>query len=96
MIKNYDKFWIGLLSGMVTPLIIILIYYKVSYGGVSFSYFWDRMSASSLESKLISVATVGNLGVFFLYFWLEADRASKGVVSSMFVFGTIIMYFKYL
>jgi hypothetical protein len=96
MIKKWDNIWLGLIFGIITPVIVMLIYYQYSYSAISLSYFVERMVLNHLEAKLISVATVGNLGVFYLLLKLNADRAAKGVVVSMFLYGVVIVYFKYL
>ncbi|MCH7535440.1 MAG: hypothetical protein IH948_06790 [Bacteroidetes bacterium] len=96
MIKKWDKVWLGLICGIIMPVIMVLSYYQSSYSAITLSNFVERMVLNNLESKLISVAIVGNLGVFFLFIWLNADRASKGVVGSMFLYGVVILYFKFI
>ena len=95
MVKKWDNVLLGLLCGIVVPVLIMLAYYKISYTDVSISYFLDRMSSNHLEAKLISVSTVGNLGAFFLFLYFNLDMTAKGVVGSMFIYGAIIMYYKY-
>jgi len=95
MINKWDNIWIGLGCGILVPILIMLSFYKISYSEVSFSYFLDRMTLNHLESKLISVSSVGNLGAFFLFLRLNWERTARGVLSSMFVYGAIILYYKY-
>ena len=88
MNKAGDKIWVGILTGIVLPLIVMLIFYISSYSYLTMPQFLRKMVFASIILKLLSLCAVVNLGGFFLFYRVEYDKAARGVI-----FATMILAF---
>lgn len=77
--KNIDwnKLWIGILLGLITPLIVYGLYYWV-------------VSAFELRRINVSLCMVANLVPFFLTLNREYYNASKGVLTATVAWAIVI------
>lgn len=82
--------------GLIAPLITMWLFYLSKFGHMDFFRFIDLMFMGRTISALLSLSLLGNLAVFFLFIWRRRDLAAKGVVMTMFVYGALIVYFKFL
>lgn len=85
---------IGLISGILLTFIISLIVFLRSNPGFSFGDYFDIFANGSVLSPILSVALVGNLGLFFLFLKFEKDTMSRGVLMATMLIGIIIFILK--
>jgi len=88
MTKRFDKIWVGILSGIVLPLVVMGIFYLSSYSYITVPQFLRKMVFGAIILKLLSLCAVINLGAFFLFYRVEHDKAARGVI-----FATMILAF---
>lgn len=86
-IEKFDKLVYGLILGIVIPTITFLITWKITYDGSLGEYFQSFRQMGRLAG-LVSLSTVPNLLLFFVFIWLNIYRTARGVI-----FATLILAF---
>jgi hypothetical protein len=91
-----NKIWIGFVFGMILPLIVLAIYYKVkgnyfAIQGIDFKEF-----INSVLTPIISLCVVANLGVFFLYIRKDQYQGARGVVMATLIYAIAVFVVKSL
>lgn len=94
MTKKADKIWVGILTGIVLPLIVLAIVYVSSFGYMTMPQFLRRLVFANIILKLISLCAVANLGAFFLFYRVEYDKASRGVVFATMILAFVVVFQK--
>ena len=85
---------IGLILGIVSPIIlfIITIVFILEYNITDFvNYQINKQNFPAI----ISLCLLANLAMFFLKLKNSKDQQAKGVLFSTFLFGILIIYFKF-
>jgi len=70
---RFDRYWIGILAGLVIPAAFALLYLHVM--GFALGDFHGR-----LLSKLLMVSVFPDLALIFLFYSTDTWRLSKGVL----------------
>ncbi len=91
MNRKADRFWIGLVAGIVLPALVLLIFYLSSYAYLTVPEFLRKMVFQSIIFKLLSLCAVINLGAFFLFYQTQHDKAARGVIFATFLFAFAVM-----
>jgi len=94
MRKKADKIWVGLLTGIILPLIVLLVFYLSTYAHLTAPDFLKKMVFQSIMIKLLSLCAIVNLGAFFLFFQTKYDRAARGVIFATLLFALYVMISK--
>ena len=90
-----DNAILGLIVGLVAPLIIMLGFWKVQFEHTSLMGFYEVMIQSNNLPGLISIGLLGNLGAFFLFYRLKLDVSARGVIMATFLYGLVIVILKF-
>ncbi len=90
-----DSTILGLIVGVIAPLIVMLAFWKVQFGHTSLIGFYEVMVQSRNLPGLISIGLLGNLGGFFLFYWQKLDVSARGVIMATFLYGLIIVVLKF-
>ena len=91
-----DNTIIGLLVGLIAPLIVMLGFWQVQFGHTSLIGFYEVMVQSNNLPSLISIGLLGNLAGFFLFYRLKLDVSARGVIMATFLYGLVIVILKFL
>jgi len=91
-----DQFMIGFVPGILLPLLGFYIYYLLFFGYMSLEGFIDHVVKANLAVSVLSLGVILNLGLFFLYYLKEVDKAARGVIGATFIYAFIVLYFKVL
>ncbi len=90
-----DNLALGLVLGVVTPLIVFVIVYFLRFSGYEFN---EYVSLFMKEKKLITFwgvwCLVGNIALFTYYINTSKDRTAKGIFASTLVYGIGILLLK--
>ncbi len=92
--KTKNNAWIGFVSGMAAPVLTFAIYVKIKFPNEEITDVYTSISQLGLLSVIISLTVFVNLLVFFLFIWMNADRAAKGVLGATFLYAFIVVYLK--
>jgi hypothetical protein len=86
-----DHFLIGLISAIVVPIITLTITYFYTFTNYNVHEFFHFLITFKVMTKLFSLCIIPNLGLFYLFLWLEFNKACKGVVTSTFLVAIAIL-----
>jgi hypothetical protein len=94
--SNKKQFYTGLGLGIFTSFIISLIVFLSSNPGFSVGDYFNIFVNGKILSPILSIALVGNLGLFFLFLKFDKDLVSKGILAATMVVGLLIFIMKFL
>lgn len=92
---SYDKLWLGLVCGVMAPLITLYIYYEINFGHLTFSEFIHGSFMLNVSSAVLSLCLLSNLLVFFLFIWTERNESARGVLMATFFYAIPVIYLKF-
>lgn len=96
MKSGWNKLWVGLVAGMITPLLVLLGYWYVNFSFLRLDSFLFKELMANVLTPLISLCVVGNLGVFYLFLQKEFYYSSRGVVFATLIYAVVIFAVKLL
>jgi hypothetical protein len=82
MLQKIDKQWIGLILGLIAPSITFFSIYLFAYHRGSFNTYYEMITAKKFLSQILSLSVLPNVGVFFIFIWLNKMNAAKGVLAA--------------
>jgi len=92
-----DDLKLGLILGLITPLIVFFIVYAVRFSEFSFDEYLDLFMT---EKKLITFwgvwCLVGNIALFTYYINTAKDRTAKGIFAVTLIYGIGVLVLKLL
>ncbi len=94
MFDKLDKMWIGLLLGLISPVIVLAIFYLINYTHISFYGFLSKYMEHKALIPLFSLCAVINLGLFFLFIQKEKYYAARGIIFSTLIYTIIVFAYK--
>jgi len=91
--KSMDSILIGLIPGLIFPLITLLIIWRIRYDGglVEFLATFQRMG---MLSKVLSLATIPNLLLFFVFIWTNRILSARGVIFATLILAALMLVLK--
>ena len=89
-----DSMPLGVLTGIVFPVIVLCGYYFINYSYMSLSGFLNYLILGGVYLPLISLCVVANLLVFFIFIWREDYQTTRGILLSTFLYAGIVFYMK--
>lgn len=91
MKSKYDNTILGIVLGIVTPLITFFVILKYVY---PFEFADKGLHSTfmyALAPRILSLAAIPNLGVFFLFVQFNKLRTARGVLGATIGYGLIIL-----
>ena len=90
-----DNLKLGLLLGLITPLIVFVIVYYVRFTGYEFGEFIDLFFRQKQIITFWGVwCLVGNIALFTYYINTQNDRTAKGIFAVTLLYGIGILLMK--
>ena len=86
---------LGLGLGLLTSFLISFVVFLSSNPGFTAADYFNIYVNGKILAPVLSVALVGNLGLFFLFLRLDKDMISKGILSATMVVGVLIFILKF-
>lgn len=80
---RFDKYWIGIVAGLIFPAAFILVYIDV----MNLWYCIEQFQVSAMSavwSKLLLVSVFPNLALIFVFYTTNTWRLSKGILIGAF------------
>jgi hypothetical protein len=93
--SRLDKPGPGLLTGILLPFIVFSVY-TIFIQGAGVCEMLVRYYERHVLSHVVSLSVIANLGLFFLYLRFNLERAARGVLFSMFLYGFLIVLLKFI
>ena len=96
MVSRYNNVRIGLVLGVLAPLVGFVIIYLVAFRGMSFTEYLELLAGRKKLSSIISLSVIPNLLLFFIFIWLNYLYSARGVLASTLFFALIVVITKFL
>ena len=95
MILKKDNLKLGLVLGLIGPLLGLIVIYFIKFSGVSFADFLDEFfNNSKLITSIGSLSLLANVVLFTLYVNTHRDITAKGIFILTLVYGIGILILK--
>jgi hypothetical protein len=88
--------FLGLGLGVLTSFLISFVVFLSSNPGFTAADYFNIYVNGKILAPVLSVALVGNLGLFFLFLRLDKEMISKGVLGATILVGVIIFILKFI
>lgn len=97
MILKQDNLKLGLVLGLLGPLVGLLVIYFVKFSGVSFGIFLDEFfNNNKLITSIGSLSLLANVVLFTLYINTQKDKTARGIFLITVLYGIGILLLKVL
>ncbi|NOZ48206.1 MAG: hypothetical protein GXO79_15735 [Chlorobi bacterium] len=94
MKDKINNLYIGLVIGLVLPLISLLLLYIFKYESYTFNGFINLLKQFHILTQVLSLSVLPNLMAFFIFIWLNMLKAARGVLMATFIGAFIIFGLK--
>ncbi len=94
--NKYDKLYIGIITGIIAPLIGVIIFYLINFSNETILNFLTESVKNKLLSPLLSLCAIINLGLFYLYLHFNYLYNARGVILSTLILGLVIVIIKFV
>jgi len=89
-----DKQWIGLVLGMVVPMLTFFGIYQFGYPSQSMVSFYAMITAKAFFTQILSLAVIPNVAVFFIFIWTNKLNAARGVLAATIIIAILVFALK--
>jgi len=90
-----DNLQMGLILGLVTPLIVFVIIYFIRFTGWSFGEFVKEFFRQNQLITFFGVwCLVGNIALFTYYINTNRDKTAKGIFAVTLIYGIGVLLLK--
>ena len=94
--NKFNKQFIGIISGIILPTLVLLIFYKIKFSNYSLLIFFKETVKRGVYLQLLSFCVFPNLLLFFLFIWFNFLRSSRGVLFATLIYALLIFAFELL
>jgi hypothetical protein len=85
---------VGLIMGLIAPVIVFLGFYVFKYSGITFFEFLDFLISRNVIVQVLSICVIINLLLFFIFIWTNRLYAARGVILATFIYAIVVVIFK--
>jgi hypothetical protein len=93
--KRFDSMLYGLIPGLLLPPIALVIFWWVK-SDLGFWNFLLRFQAMGMLSKVLSIVTVPNLLLFFVFIWTRRNFSARGVIFATLLMAFVMLILKFI
>jgi hypothetical protein len=92
--KRFDHLLAGMIPGVILPMATLLLIWAVKYKG-GLGDFLSSFQKIGMLSKVLSLATIPNLLLFFLFIWTNRTFSARGVIFATLVLALVMLVLKF-
>lgn len=97
MIFKKDNLKLGLILGLIGPMIGLVVIYFIKFPGISFSDFFNLfINTNRLITSIGSLSLLANVVLFTIYINTHKDNTAKGIFLVTLIYGVLILFLKIL
>jgi hypothetical protein len=97
MILKKDNLKLGIVLGLIGPVLGLVVIYFIKFGGLEFSEFLDLFfNTNRLITSIGSLSLLANVVLFTLYINTHRDKTAKGIFLVTLIYGIGILVLKIL
>ncbi len=94
--KKFNKIWIGLLTGLILPALVVYVFFLIkAKPGIGFIEYLSFLQKIGTFLPIFSLATVSNLLPFYLFNHLNYLYSSRGVLIAVFLYVVLVVVVKF-
>ena len=94
--EKLDRVITGLISGVVIPIIVGLVIYLFSAGGMSLGSYLVRIKETDIITHSITLCVFQNIFIFLIFNRFDMLRAARGMLAITIVWAVIVFAVKFL
>lgn len=94
--KFKDSLILGLLLGLLIPVIGVISFYYSKFAAVDLSYFLQVATKHKVLSPMLSLCAILNLGVFYLFLNKNLYLTARGIILATIIYGVTIVLLKFV
>ncbi|MEW6773588.1 MAG: hypothetical protein AB1304_06290 [Bacteroidota bacterium] len=93
---NFNRLWIGIIIGLLTPFTSFFLYWLFKYYYISFPnrFIWF-LKLGDMWEGVVKLCVLTNLIPFYLFLNKNKNRAAAGIIASTMMFVFYIIYLMY-
>lgn len=91
--KKFDTLLTGLIPALVLPVLTLMGFWLVK-SDLGFMEFLANFQEMGMLSKVVSLAAIPNLLLFFLFIWTNRNFSARGVIFSTLLLAFIMLILK--
>jgi len=80
--RRWNKFWIGLVLGIILPLAVFFLVYYIGYSRTPFGEFLEYAIMIQALPKILCLCVLPNLIIFHLFLNREFGYATRGIFAA--------------
>ena len=93
--KKSGSLKLGLLLGLLFPLVVMVVFYLVKFSSYPIDYFREQLMNMKLFSKFISICVYPNLLLFFIFIWRNRLLSARGVLGATILLALAVFIVKF-
>lgn len=93
--KKFDTLLTGLLPALVLPVLFMLVFWLVK-SDRGLLEFLTQFQQMKMLSKVLSLAAIPNLLLFFIFIWTNRNFSARGVIFATFLLAFIMIILKFV
>ena len=95
MIFTKDNLKLGLVLGLLGPILGLVVVYFIKYNELAFADFFDLfINTKSMITAIGSLSLLANVVLFTLYLNTHRDNTAKGIFIITLIYGIAILLYK--
>ena len=92
--QSLNSITLGAVAGTILPVLSLLVIWLVRYDGGLFE-FLSRFQEMGMLSKVVSLATLPNLLLFFVCIWTNRNFSARGVIFATLIVAFVMLVLKF-
>ncbi len=96
MKTRFNNQLLGVILGLILPVLSFYIIYLLLSGSLNLVDYFEKIKSTNVFTKLLSLAVLPNLLLFFIFIWLNYLKSARGIVGATFLSTFIIIALKLL
>lgn len=92
--RKLNSMQAGLLAGILLPFLTLLVIWLIRYEG-GFGEFLASFQKMGILSKVISLAALPNLLLFFICIWTERNFSARGIIFATLILALVMLVLKF-
>lgn len=93
--EKYNRTITGVITGVVVPVLALVVTYLAGSDGTSFFSFLRKLALHRVLTNAVSVAVFINVFVFLLFNRLDMLRASRGILGITIIWAILVFILKF-
>ncbi len=92
---SLNKIWIGLIVGILAPIVTLIIVYNTKNETKEFFEFIAYLKMMGVYLKLLSMCVIPNLFFFFVFIWRKYLAGARGVLFATILYALFVIILNY-